>query len=57
VEFSRFALRFPEEARPDATVTEALRFLSDGMRGYYARYHGPEARITAGDLVYLCMPV
>ncbi len=56
VEFSRFALRFPEEARPDATVTEALQFLSDGMRGYYARYHGPDARVAAGDLVYLCLP-
>src|SRR5687767_6783208 len=32
VEFSRYALQFPDGARPDATVTEALRFLDAGMR-------------------------
>jgi hypothetical protein len=53
VEFSRFALRFPADARPDETVTEAVRFLNDGLRGYYASYHGPVARITIGDRVFL----
>ena len=53
-EFSRFALRFPEDKRSDGTVTEALQFLSDGVRGYYARYHGPATRIAVGNLVYLC---
>jgi len=53
VEFSRYALRFPEDARPDETVTEALRFLSDGMRGFYASYHGPAERIALGDRVFL----
>ncbi|MEA2531585.1 MAG: hypothetical protein QOG89_3229 [Thermomicrobiales bacterium] len=51
VEFSRYALRFPDDARPDETVAEALRFLNDGTRGYYASYHGPAARITLGDRV------
>jgi len=53
VEFTRYAMRFPDDARPDETVTEALQFVCDGMRGYYARYRGPEARVTVGDLVYL----
>jgi hypothetical protein len=53
VEFSRYALRFPDDARPDETVAQALRFLNDGMRGYYASYHGPEARIAIGDRVYV----
>jgi hypothetical protein len=53
VEFARYALRFPEDARPDPTVTEALRFLDDGMRGYYASYRGPEVRIRVGDRVFV----
>ena len=44
VEFSRYALKFPEGARPDATVTEALRFLDAGMRGFYATYEGLNGR-------------
>jgi hypothetical protein len=53
VEFSRFALKFPEDARPNETVTEALRFLNEGMRGFYAAYHGPAERIALGDRVFL----
>jgi hypothetical protein len=53
VEFTRYAMRFPVDARPDATVTEALQFLNDGMRGYYAAYHGPGTRIELGCRVYL----
>jgi hypothetical protein len=52
-EFTRFAMRFPDEARPDRTVTEALQFLDDGMRGFYAAYRGPGTRITRGNAVYL----
>jgi hypothetical protein len=52
VEFSRFALRFPILARPDETVTEAMRFLSNGMRGFYASYDGPAMRIAIGDQVF-----
>jgi hypothetical protein len=53
VEFSRYALRFPEGARPDATVTEALRFLDAGMRGFYATYEGEPAVIEVGSRVFL----
>jgi hypothetical protein len=52
VEFSRYAMRFPDDQRPDRTVTEAVQFLSDGMRGYYAVYQGPPVSIRSGDRVY-----
>jgi hypothetical protein len=53
VEFSRFALRFPDELRPDRTVTEAVQFLGEGMRGFYATYRGEQATIALGNRVYL----
>jgi hypothetical protein len=53
VEFSRYALKFPEDARPDATVTEALRFLDAGTRGFYATYKGEPAVIEVGARVFL----
>jgi hypothetical protein len=53
VEFARYALTFPEGARPDATVTEALRFLDAGMRGFYAAYTGEPAAVEIGARVYL----
>jgi hypothetical protein len=53
VEFSRYAMKFPEDARPDATVTSTLQFLNDGMRGYYASYTGPDAEIAVGDRVFI----
>jgi hypothetical protein len=53
VEFSRYALRFPDGARPDATVTEALRFLDTGMRGFYASYTGEPGVIEVGARVFL----
>jgi hypothetical protein len=56
VEFSRFAMQFPEEARPDETVTETLQFLNDGMRGYYASYAGPEVEINIGNRVFVRWP-
>jgi hypothetical protein len=49
VEFSRFALRFRDDHPPDATVTGALQFLHQGMRGYYAGYDGNPVLITVGD--------
>lgn len=49
VEFTRYAMRYPEDARPDRTVAEALRFLDAGTRGYYATYRGPDARVRIGD--------
>lgn len=51
--FSRWSLQFPDDKRPDRTVTETLQFLNDGMRGYYCRYVGPPARIEIGDRVFL----
>jgi hypothetical protein len=53
VEFSRYALKFPDDKRPDATVTEALRFLDAGMRGFYATYSGEPAVIEIGARVFL----
>jgi hypothetical protein len=53
VEFSRYALKFPDGARPDATVTEALRFLDAGMRGFYATYKGESAVVELGARVFL----
>jgi hypothetical protein len=53
VEFSRYALKFPDGARPDATVTEALRFLDAGMRGFYATYEGEPAVVEIGARVFL----
>jgi hypothetical protein len=53
VEFTRYALRWPDEARLDRRVTEALQFLDAGMRGYYASYSGPPAVVEVGDRVLL----
>jgi hypothetical protein len=53
VEFARYALQFPDDARPDRTVTEAVQFLDGGMRGYYAAYRGPAVTIALGDRVYV----
>lgn len=53
VEFSRFALRFPDDQKPDRTVTEALRFLDGGMRGFYASYSGEPAVVRVGDRLLL----
>lgn len=51
--FSRFAMNFPEDQRPDLTVTETLRFLDAGMRGFYVTYAGQAHRIRLGDRVFL----
>ena len=53
VEFSRYAMQFPNGARPDATVTEALRFLDAGMRGFYATYESEPALVEVGARVFL----
>ncbi len=52
VPFTRFALRYPSEARSNSTVKEALAFLREGMRGYYATYRGAPATLRLGDRVY-----
>jgi hypothetical protein len=53
VEFTRFALRFPQDATPDTTVTEGLQFLHHGTRGFYATLASPPQTIRLGDRVYL----
>jgi MOSC domain-containing protein YiiM len=53
VEFTRWVMRFPDDARPDLTVTENVQFLDHGLRGYYTAYDGPPATITVGDRVFL----
>ena len=50
VEFSRYALDFPCDAKPDLIVTETVRFLHQGVRGYYART-GQSATLRLGDQV------
>jgi hypothetical protein len=56
VEFSRYAMKFPEDARPDGTVTTTLQFLNNGMRGYYASYAGREVNLSVGDRVFVLDP-
>ncbi|RIK38623.1 MAG: hypothetical protein DCC58_16430 [Chloroflexi bacterium] len=51
VEFSRFALDDP--LAPPALVSEALKFLDGGLRGFYAAVpNGSRARIRLGDIVW-----
>lgn len=51
VEFARHLLKWPPEARPDRTVGEAVAFLGNGVRGFYAELDGTPARIAVGDIV------
>ena len=51
VEFTRFALGFGPADASGQAVTDGLRFLRFGMRGFYARPAGPEAVVRAGDRV------
>ena len=52
VEFTRFCLDYPHDRKSDRTVTEALRFLDHGMRGFYATVVRPGS-LRVGDPVYL----
>jgi len=62
-EFTKWCLRYPPEHLPDAAVTDALKFLFSGTRGFLATVEttaqqrmGKDApqwpRIAVGDLVY-----
>ncbi|MGI8856571.1 MAG: hypothetical protein ACR2JW_12540 [Thermomicrobiales bacterium] len=53
VEFSRSALRYPLDAPSDRAVTDALTFLREGTRGFYATYPGAPATIAVGAAVHL----
>lgn len=50
--FSRFALGMAPEEPADVRVTEALRFLDGGVRGFYVSYAGEPTEIAVGDRVY-----
>jgi len=52
VEFSRYALDYPRDARPDRTVSETVAFLHHGLRGYYASVSATGA-IRVGDAVFV----
>lgn len=51
VEFSKFSLGYANDQKPDRSVTEALRFLHQGMRGFYATARAASV-IRTGDAVY-----
>ncbi|MCA1669175.1 MAG: hypothetical protein LC793_17635 [Thermomicrobia bacterium] len=53
VEFSRFALRYPLAAPSDRAVTDALNFLREGTRGFYAAYRGIAMQVAVSARVYL----
>lgn len=50
--FSRFCLSSPADAPPDPRISETLRYLDNGTRGYTATFSGDEAEIRVGDIVY-----
>jgi len=56
VEFGKFCLRYPRDRKADAAVAEAVKFLHQGVRGFYATWKaeggGPSPRIAVGDPVY-----
>ncbi|HEV2068065.1 MAG TPA: hypothetical protein VGR08_14645 [Thermomicrobiales bacterium] len=61
-EFTKWCLRYPHDQLPDAAVTDALKFLFSGTRGFLAtiettpQHEERDARqwprIAVGDLVY-----
>ncbi len=53
--FSKFCLRFPPGQKADRRVTEALRFLGNGTRGFVGTYRDDQpqgAVVRLGDTVY-----
>lgn len=52
--FTKFCLQIPGETKPDRNVTDSLKFLQNGMRGFSAIYTGEvsPAEIRLGDTVY-----
>jgi hypothetical protein len=51
VEFSRYALDDPDAPPDDPGLREALTFLRNGTRGFYAVYRSTPIRIAVGDRV------
>jgi hypothetical protein len=52
VPFTRYALRYERDAPQDSLVTESLRSLRYGRRGFYATCLGPPGCIHPGDQVF-----
>jgi hypothetical protein len=52
VEFTRFALRMADADPSTPDVTEGLRFLRAGIRGFYASYAGTDVTVRAGDVLF-----
>lgn len=52
VPFARFALHKPHRPAVDL-VKNALIFLGDGMRGFYAAYEGDSVELRLGEWVFL----
>lgn len=58
VEFTKFCLGLDAAERSDRRVTDALRLLDGGVRGFYATWHrtgewaGPAPVLRPGDRVY-----
>ncbi|MGB3305793.1 MAG: hypothetical protein WBA63_06390 [Thermomicrobiales bacterium] len=57
VEFSRFCLRYDRDQRTDRAVSEAVAFLHQGVRGFYATC-GSDGQlvIRLGDLAFRRLP-
>ncbi|HEY3063931.1 MAG TPA: hypothetical protein VGL99_33590 [Chloroflexota bacterium] len=53
VEFTRFALCLGHADPSTGDVTEGLRFLREGIRGFYASYAGSGVVVRAGDMVFV----
>jgi hypothetical protein len=53
VEFTRFATHYPPDAPADHGLTQALSFLREGVRGFYAKYGGEPLGVRLGDRVFL----
>jgi len=52
VEFTRYALGLDPAEPGDAACTAGLRFLRNGMRGFYVCYAGAPVVLRAGDVVF-----
>lgn len=52
VPFARYALRLASETASDRSVTTALQFLNEGMRGFYLTLQGEPVIVAVGATVY-----
>ena len=50
--FTRYCLGMDAEMRSNRSVTEGLRFLNGGMRGFYCSYTGHPTEISLGARVF-----